>query len=61
MDASRKVQLVRLAPDAPSADIAEDTRAASDVFPTEHKKLKLVDEAVADAALGVLVSLVGCE
>lgn len=54
MESGRKVELVRLAPDVSIEDASlDDGRAAADVFPTEHKKMKTVDESVIQAALGV--------
>lgn len=51
---SRKVELVRLAPEAGAPEAAQqpDTRAADDVFRTELKKPKLGREAIA-ATLGM--------
>ena len=57
MEGPRKVELVRLAADVSSTHDPDDTRVASDVFPTEHKEMRLVDEAVADAALGAACHL----
>lgn len=51
----RNVDIVRLEADEPDSTFVEaGDRAAASVFPNESKKLKRVDAATIEAALGML-------